>query len=121
MRNLVLVIVMLAAATAYADRPKYTRNHDAVPVVKPTARTKPIQPVAAKPPHPTVTPDDVLKARVAAEPIHKEQEAILIELIRDTPDADPDKPDFMFRLAEYYAVEEQTWRLQAIGETIHEY
>ena len=47
-----------------------------------------------------------------------EQERILEKLIKDTPADDPDKPDYMFRLAEHYAQQLQFWRIKAVEEQL---
>lgn len=33
--------------------------------------------------------------------------------VNDTPDTDADKPDYLFRLAEQYALQLRHWRLRA--------
>ena len=112
MRHL-LLISLLASGTATADAPKYTRKHDLHIDVKQTTRTAPIQ-AAQKPPQHPIGAEAVLLAEEHNAPLVHEQEAILIKLIADTPDTDPDKPDYMFRLAEHYAQELRHWRLRAV-------
>jgi hypothetical protein len=111
MRN-VLLILVAATSVSYADHPKYTRKPDLKIDVTQSERVKPLQPAAAtqKP----VTPDDVMDHEEAIDPIRQEQEAMLIQLITDTPDTDPDKPDYMFRLAEHYAWQLKLWNLRAV-------
>jgi hypothetical protein len=54
------------------------------------------------------------------DPIREEQEGLLGQLVRETPDDDPDKPDILFRLAERYAQQARLFRLQAIGVELSE-
>lgn len=114
MRYLLLLLVPVIAS---ADPAKYTRTPQLHIDVKTTPRTKPIQPAPVS--HvPTATADQVLASEIAKEPIRKEQEALLIELVRDTPDTDPDKPDYMFRLAEQYAKELRIWTMRSVEEQL---
>jgi hypothetical protein len=117
MRTLVLVILVGLAPASYADPPRYTRKPDLKLDVKPSARVRPIRPATARR-GPDVTPDDVLEHQRLAEPMRREQEAILIGLIADTPDSDPDKPDYFFRLAEHYAEQLRYWHLKSVELTI---
>jgi hypothetical protein len=112
MRKLVIVAVVLATSIASADRPKYTRKQAVVPVSQST-RVKPIQPAKAEPAKP-ISADAVLLIKERQQPLRREQEAILEKLIKDTPDDDADKPDFMFRLAEQYAQQVQFYRLKSV-------
>jgi hypothetical protein len=114
MRSLVLLVFL--ATSAYADAPKYTRKQDVRIDVKSTQRTRPIQPVAA--PQRPITADLALVIEERTEPLRKEQELILLQLVRDTPDDDADKPDYLFRLAENYARQERLWRMKAIELTM---
>ena len=116
MRTLLLV-VLVAAAPAYADPPKYVRKPDLKIEVKPSARVRPIQAKTAKR-QPEVTPDDVLKREELAAPLRRDQEVMLLQLIADTPDTDPDKPDYVFRLAEHYATQLRFWRLKSVELTL---
>jgi hypothetical protein len=110
------LLLLLVPAIAYAN-PKYTRTPQLHIDVKTTPRTKPIQ--AAPVSHvPTATADQVLASEIAKEPIRKEQEALLIELVMDTPDTDPEKPDYMFRLAEQYAKELRIWTMRSVEEQL---
>jgi len=119
MRTLWFVALAIAiAAPAYAEHPKYTRKQNVVIDVKLSSRVTPKQPAEAPKPEPTLTPDDILRIQDEAQPLRREQEAILEKLIKDTPDDDPDKPDFMFRLAEHYAQQLRHYRLEAIAPTI---
>jgi hypothetical protein len=111
------VILLLATATASADPPKYVRKTQLHIDVKTSERTKPIQPVKTDA-HKPVDAGDALVLLEHADPIRKEQEQLLLDLIRDTPDTDPDKPDYMFRLAEQYAMQQRMWRLKAVEITM---
>jgi len=114
MRSLLLVAVI---STTAAANPKYTRTQDVHIDVKTSWRTRPVPP-AAKPRGPEVGADDILAIEDKEEPLRKEQQAILIQLVRDTPDDDPDKPDYLFRLAEQYALQLRHWRLRATEAAI---
>jgi hypothetical protein len=118
MRSLILagVVSAVLAPTAFAN-PKYTRKQDLPIEVKPTSRVKPVAQVA-KPHGPDVSADDILAIEDKAEPLRKEQQAILIQLVNDTPDTDPDKPDYLFRLAEQYALQLRHWRLRSAEAAI---
>ena len=111
MRSLLLVIA--AAASVHADPPKYTR----APVRIDATLSSRVAPIRPTPPQhrPTATADDVMRGEELAEPIRREQEAVLAQLVGDTPDDDPQKADYIFRLAELYAMQARFWRLQAIG------
>jgi len=109
-----LLLIAIAATAAHADPPKYTRKPPRLELdLRRDDRAKPIVPVEQTPAKPSATADQVLAAQLAADPIRTEQEALLFQLVRDTPDTDPDKPDYLFRLAEHYAQQLRTWRLEA--------
>ena len=107
--------VMLVSLVAHADG-RYRREQRAVPTTT-SERTKPSR-AAAAPAKPAVTADDVLRGELTAEPIRREQEALLEKLVRDTPDDDPQKPELAFRLAELYASAARAWHLEAIARTL---
>jgi hypothetical protein len=118
MRMLVLVGVLLVTANAFADPPKYTRKQSVVVDVKLSNRVKPSAPATAPTRAPTIRADDVLAIQREAQPIRRDQEALLEKLVRDTPDSDADKPDYLFRLAELYAQQLRFWRLDAISPAV---
>lgn len=110
-----IFVVGLLVSPAFAS-PKYTRKQDLHFDVKLTPRAKPLprpEPHAPEARIPAVTADDVLDVEDQAAPLRAEQQAILIQLVADTPDTDPDKPDYLFRLAEQYALQLRHWRLRA--------
>ena len=109
---IVILAVVAISVTAYADPAKYTRHQIAVDVPQ-SSRVAPIRP-ATVPLRPSTTADAALARERAVAPIRKEQEAVLAELVHDTPDDDPQKADYMFRLAELYAMQARFWRLEAI-------
>ena len=111
-----LIILALAASTAAADPPKYTRKPQLHIDVKASPRTRPIQPHTES--QRPVEAGDALVVEEHQDPIRKEQEGLLLQLIRDSPDTDPDKPDYMFRLAEQYAMQQRMWRLKAVELTL---
>jgi len=113
-------LALLIASTASAN-PKYTRKQDLHLDVKLSARTKALPPPEQHTPEattPAVHADDILDIEDQAAPLRAEQQAILIQLVDDTPDTDPDKPDYLFRLAEQYALQLRHWRLRAAEEAI---
>ncbi|MEO8844779.1 MAG: hypothetical protein ABI591_23530 [Kofleriaceae bacterium] len=109
----VILASLLHAALANADHHTYARTQTFQIDTKGTPRTKPTPPVVAKPWKATIGADQAMAIAEAQEPIKHEQEALLIQLVTDTPDADPDKPDYLFRLAEQYAGELRLWRLRS--------
>jgi len=113
MRNLVFVGVLLATSLAFAERPRYSRKPKLDIPVQLSSRVKPIKPKAAEPARP-ITADALLEIKQRQQPLRKEQERVLEQLIKDTPDDDPEKPDYMFRLAEHYAQQLQFWRIKAV-------
>jgi hypothetical protein len=116
MRNLIFVIATVLAAPAAADPPNYKRKVNVVVEVKLSNRVKPKPPTAT--PGVPITADGIVRIEELTQPIRREQERVLQQLVRDTPDDDPDKPDIMFRLAEHYAKQLQFWRLQTIAPTM---
>ena len=117
MRKLMVVGILVAAATASAEPPKYTRKPPVQVEVRLSDRVKPKPPAKSTPAGP-VTADGVLAIIERAQPLRREQEALLEKLIRDAPDSDAEKPDYMFRLAEHYAQQLRFWRLKAIEPTV---
>ncbi len=114
MRTFLSLLLLLAATTASADTPKYTRPHTVVIPVKLSDRTKPSRPVAALPGRP-LTGDEAMQIEEDTQPIRVEQEAVLAKLVAQTPDDSPDKPDLLFRLAEHYAKQQRFWRLKSLA------
>jgi len=118
MKRVTLAIagVVLATATAHAQKPKYTRNTEVKVDVKLSDRSKPIQPkqVDPKSVQPTLSADDVLSIEGLVGNIRSEQEQILAELIQNTPDSEvEEKSDYYFRLGELYAKQQRFWRLKS--------
>lgn len=102
-----MLALALMLGIAHADA-RYTRKQPVVVVPKATPRAKP-KVVVAKP----LTADEAFAIEADKQPIKQQQEALLIKLVRDTPDDDADKPDYLFRLAELYAQQQRYWRLKA--------
>ncbi len=107
-----LLMIAFATSSSVADPPRYTRKQTFDIDVKLSKRVKPVA-TATQPHARALTADEILAVASDNEPLRREQEALLIKLVRDTPDDDPDKPDHMFRLAEHYAKELLYWRLKA--------
>src|SRR6476646_825298 len=102
MRTMLVLALMLGVAHADA---RYTRKQPAIPVPPAKTTTKPMV-VEAKP----RTADQAFSLEADKQPIKQQQEGLLLKLIRDTPDDDTDKPDYLFRLAELYAGQQRYWR-----------
>jgi hypothetical protein len=98
-----IMIFLLLASTASAE--PYKRKA-AVPEAKHVDRKKPAAPT--KP----VTADAILAGELLADGYRQQQERLLQQLIDETPDTDPEKPDLMFRLAEHYSRQLLYWRLR---------
>ena len=90
-----IVLLLLIASTAYAE--PYKRKA-AVPEAKHVERKKP-PPVRTDKP----TADEIIAGEIAANGIREQQAQLLEQLVAQTPDTDPEKPDLMFRLAEHYS------------------
>ncbi|HEY4242631.1 MAG TPA: tetratricopeptide repeat protein [Kofleriaceae bacterium] len=107
---------------AYADsKPKYTRSQDVKVDVKLSDRVKPIQQKAPDPKdsQPELSSDQVLSIEGLVGDLRGEQETILVDLIKSTPDTEVDeKSDYYFRLGELYAKQQRYWRLAAVQKQI---
>jgi len=111
MYKVIALPIVLAVTSSFADPPRYKRETHAPPRVD-----TPVPVKKPKPATPAVRGDDVLAGELRAQPIRAEQEAILLQLVTDMPDTDPDKPEILFRLAEHYARQEQIWRIKAYSD-----
>ena len=105
-----IVLAIVALTSIASANPRYTRNHVGVPDAKPVA-AKPA-PAPSKPA--AITADQAMRVEELADPIRRDQEALLEGLVHDTPDDDPEKPDIIFRLAELYAMQARLWRLESV-------
>ncbi|MBA3452982.1 MAG: tetratricopeptide repeat protein, partial [Deltaproteobacteria bacterium] len=117
----VLAVSTTATSVAWAQKAKYTRQQDVKIDVKLSDRTKPtvLKPEDKKDVQPSLSADDVLSIEGLVGNIRGEQEAILANLIADTPDAEvEEKSDYYFRLGELYAKQQRYWRLKAVEFTI---
>lgn len=117
MRTLVIAAVLMSATSAAADSPRYTRKQPLVVPVKLSDRVKPKAPAKTETAKP-ISADAVLVIQDRQQPLRREQERILEKLIVDTPDDDPEKPDYMFRLAEHYAQQLRFWRIKAVEQQL---
>ncbi len=112
-----LGLLLASTPTAFAQKAKYTRTQDVKIDVKLSDRTKPIQvkPADPKANQPALTADQVLSIEGLVGNIRGEQEQILADLIRDTPDAEiEEKSEYYFRLGELYAKQQRYWRLKSV-------
>jgi len=110
MHKLIVLPIVLAVTSSFAE-PRYKRETHAPPPVAEHAKPK-----AAPHALPGVRADDVLDVELSLHPLRVEQESLLLQLIRDTPDTDPDKPDLLLRLAEHYAIQERIWRVKSYSD-----
>ena len=118
MRAFLLLTIVLLSPAADADRPRYSRKQRVDVDVTLSDRVRPKPRAAPRAAAPVVTADDMMRIEDRTQPIRREQEAILTKLIANTPDSDPDKPEYMFRLAEHYAKQLRFWRLKAAEHAI---
>ncbi|MBA3455795.1 MAG: hypothetical protein H0T42_22050 [Deltaproteobacteria bacterium] len=117
MRNLLLVLGALLATPASAENPRYTRNQNVAIEVKLSDRVKPIKPTTGIQGRPA-TATEVMAIEELKEPLWREQEVILQQLVNETPDDAPDKADLLFRLAEHYAKQQRFWRLKSMEPAV---
>jgi len=107
----------VAPSSAWAQKAKYTRQQDVKIDVKLSDRVKPtvLKPEDKKDVQPSLSADDVLSIEGLVGNIRGEQEAILANLIADTPDSEvEEKSDYYFRLGELYAKQQRYWRLKGV-------
>lgn len=112
----IVCMVLAYAGTAWAQKPKYTRASDVKINVKISDRVKPLEPNKEKPSEkvPSVSADQILNIEGLVGEIREEQAAILINLIKDTPDSEAEeKADYYFRLGELYAKQQRFYRLKS--------
>ncbi len=107
----VAAISCLLCSIAYADPPHYTRKQELHIDAKQTERTRPKPPVASidRP----ISAGDAMATAELQAPIRQEQEGLLLQLVNSTSDDDPDKAEYLFRLAEHYSRQQRFWRLEA--------
>ncbi|NJM90758.1 MAG: tetratricopeptide repeat protein [Myxococcales bacterium] len=115
-RAAIVSAVLACAATAWAQKPKYSRSSDVKINVKISDRVKPIDPNAEKPAakQPSVSADQILNIEGLVGEIREEQAALLFDLIKNTPDSEAEeKADLYFRLGELFAKQQRFYRLKA--------
>ena len=117
MRTLLVLALVLALvpSIALADA-RYKRPSREAPPVTFSDRTKPIAPKVEQ--AAPISSDAALAGLEKAEPTRREQEDILVKIVANTPDDDPDKADLLFRLAEHYARQMRFWRLESAKREI---
>lgn len=123
MRNRSLLVAFIAAALlvpsiGLGQQPggRYKRKTSDIKV-KQTERTKKIE--AKKKdkddePRPEITADQFMQIETKVQQIRDEQIVEYQELIKDTPENDPERPDLLFRLAELYAQKQRYWRFRGM-------
>ena len=109
--------LLLSSTAAQAQKAKYTRTQDVKIDVKLSDRTKAIVPKTENPKDvkPSLSSDQVLSIEGLVGNIQGEQEQILVELIKSTPDSEvEEKSEYYFRLGELYAKQQRYWRLKSV-------
>ena len=123
MRSLAGAIVLsLASANAWAERPQHSRDRELQIDVEETDATEGMRERAARrqrsepddAAQPEITADQFIQVEGDVRHIRDEQIENFQMLIDDTRDADPQKPDLLFRLAELYAQKQRFFRFQAM-------
>jgi TolA-binding protein len=118
-----LGLVIAAPAAAEGQKHKYTRPQDVKVPVNVSDRSKPIQVKAdpKAPEKPVISRELVIDAELALAieglrgKFQTEQEEILRDLIKQTPDADVDeKANYYFMLGELQAKQHRYWRLKSV-------
>jgi TolA-binding protein len=118
MKLATVTALLLSGSVAWGQgaKPKYSRQQDVKIDVKLSDRVKPIQQKTPdkKELAPSLNADDVLSIEGLVGNIRNEMEAILGQIIENTPDSDVDeKSDAYFRLGELYAKQQRFWRLKS--------
>ncbi|HJZ87373.1 MAG TPA: tetratricopeptide repeat protein [Polyangia bacterium] len=111
--------VVLSSAAALAG-PVYKKKETEIKATQ-TERTAPPKPKASEKPAPTLKQEQfVAGIQTKIENINEAMIAKMQRLIAITPDTDPEKPDFIFRLAELYNEKRQynNFRARALDEKI---
>lgn len=114
-RAAIVCMVLAYAGTAWAQKPKYTRQSDVKINVKISDRVKPLD-GKEKPESkvPSVNADQILNIEGLVGEIREEQAAILFDLIKNTPDSEAEeKADYYFRLGELFAKQQRFYRLKS--------
>jgi hypothetical protein len=104
-------ISCLVCSVASAEPAHYTRKQDVHIDAKQTERSKPIRPIATV--QRPISAGDAMAIAELQSPIRQEQEGLLVQLVNSTSDDDPDKAEYLFRLAEHYSLAQRFWRLKA--------
>jgi tetratricopeptide (TPR) repeat protein len=114
-----LVATLLASSSAWANG-KYTRDQAVKIDVTLSDRVRPIQPRSdSTGTKPEVDADQALRHELDVSKIRDDQEAILVQLIAQTPDSDSDeKADYYFRLGDLYAKQQRVYRLETVEAQI---
>src|SRR5688572_12303492 len=111
----IAALISTAVPVAYAQKHKYSRTRDTTVNVKLSERSKPKAGVAGKvDDKPIFDADLALSIEGLRGKFQAEQEQILRNLIKDTPDTDvDDKANYYFMLGELLAKQQRYWRLKA--------
>jgi hypothetical protein len=118
MRYLVVISCLVTASASYADPPRYTRKANLKIDETLSARVRPAPRTTAPTTRPAISGTDVLRLEDSLGPVRREQEGLLVQLVRDTPDTDPEKPDYLLRLAEHYAYQHRLFRIRAVESAL---
>ncbi|MDB4957526.1 MAG: Tetratricopeptide repeat protein [Myxococcales bacterium] len=110
LKTIVLVVCLVSPAVAAPT--KYARSQDVRIDAKVSARAKPKPHDDAKP---AITATQALEVEGLVGGYRGQQEGLLVDLIRDTPDGDAEeKAKLYFMLGELYAKQQRYWRLRSI-------
>src|SRR5882762_10074871 len=110
--HLVVLAIVIASGPTWAEPTKYTRTQDVKIDVKLSDRVKARAPVKQEP-KPALTGAQALEVEGLKGVYQAQQEQLLIDLIKDTADTDPDKPKYLFMLGELYAKQQRYYRLRS--------
>jgi tetratricopeptide (TPR) repeat protein len=118
----VAVVLSFVAADAFADRPRHTRDRELDINVQQTEATEGLRERAERRRReepqrqaaPEITADQFIHIEGQVRHIRDEQIENFRMLIEDTRDADPQKPDLLFRLAELYAQKQRYFRFRGM-------
>jgi tetratricopeptide (TPR) repeat protein len=103
----------LVAAAAHADKPKYTKQEASITATQ-TALTKPASKAKEEKKRPDLSAQDVFGGvGEQLKAVTDSQIKVLQKLIDNTSDDDPEKPDYLFRMAELYAEQEHYYNFKA--------
>ena len=117
-RTVLAATAFVAALSSSSRADKFAYHSTAKPSVELSERVKPKSKPADAPAAPEFTADTLLAVQVQLGSVQVAQIDTLKKLIALAPDSDPDKPDYLFRLAEIHAKQYRTAHLLAVQADI---